>query len=209
MKGCVVCNGEIRDYAWAKAQIADCDLLIAADGGARHLRKMNLTPQVIIGDMDSIDLATPDNDVEQLRFPEAKDKTDGELAVELALERGCDEVVLYGAAGGRLDHFMGNVSLLTKFPGRLVIRTREATLAVVDRQKEYVIHGKPGAIVSLIPFPITERVTTSGLAYALISQDLLPGTRGISNVLQADEACICVGGGLLLVYVEDEVRDHV
>lgn len=208
MKGCVICNGDIRDYAWANAHIATCDLVIAADGGTDHLRTMGLAPHVIIGDMDSGDVAAlaAEKNVEQIGFPQRKDKTDGELAVELAFERGCDVVTLLGAAGGRLDHFLGNVSLLTMYVGRLTLETHEGTLAAVDQQREYAVHGTPGATVSLIPFPITERVTASGLEFSLSGQDLLPGTRGISNVCRAPEVRIRVGGGLLLVYTEREGR---
>ncbi len=206
MKGCVICNGDIRDYAWASARIAACDLVIAANGGSDHLRAMGLAPHVIIGDMDSGDAAAraADANIEQIRFPREKDKTDGELAVDLAFARGCDQVLLLGAAGGRLDHFLGNVGLLAQYPGRLTMETHDATLAAVDQHREYVVRDDLGATVSLIPFPRGERVTTSGLKYPLSGQDLLPGTRGISNVLSAPEARIGVGGGLLLVYVERE-----
>lgn len=206
MKGCVICNGAIRDYEWAKGQVAECELIIAADGGAVHLNAMNVVPHVMVGDMDSMpDPSWPqDEQVERISFPEDKDKSDAELAVELAFERGCTVVTLLGAAGGRLDHLLGNVSLLAKYPGRLAMVTSDATLVAVDPSEKCRLQGGPLSRVSLIPFPVAEQVTTTGLHYSLMKQDLLPGTRGISNALSQQEGCVCVSGGLLLVYAESK-----
>lgn len=204
--GCVVCNGEISDYDWARRHIVACDLVVAANGGTTHLRAMGIEPHVIVGDLDSGDLVEqpPRASSEQVRFPREKDATDGELAVALAFARGCATVEMLGATGGRLDHFLGNAALLARHPGRLSVETCDATLTAVDQSGEYVVRGQPGAIVSIIPFPAAERVRTSGLEYALSDEDLLPGTRGISNVLEAPEACIRIGGGSVLVYVQRE-----
>ena len=204
--GCVVCNGEILDYAWTRTRVAACDLVVAADGGAAHLRAMGIEPQVIVGDMDSCDLDEwpPKPGTEHVQFPREKDATDGELAVDLAFARGCETVGLLGATGGRIDHFLGNVGLLTRYPGRLFVETSEATLVAVDRNTTYDVRGTPGSIVSIIPFPAAEGVRTAGLQYALSDEDLRPGTRGISNVLTAPEARIQIRGGMLMVYTQRE-----
>lgn len=210
MKGCVVRNGEIRDSAWAKARIATCDLVIAANGGADHLCAMDLVPNLIVGDMDSLreESWLSNENVEWVKFPKDKDKSDAELAVEIVFERGCDFISLFGAVGGRPDHMLGNNSMLAKYRGQIAIVDNGSTLVAVDQSEKCILRGEPGAIVSLIPFPVAERVTTSGLRYSLIAQDLLPGTRGISNEMSAPEACICIGGGLLLVYIENADRTN-
>jgi thiamine pyrophosphokinase len=204
MNACIVCNGEIRDYGKAKERIRGSQLVIAADGGLTHLKAMGMLPHVVIGDMDSLvaGLWSENELVEHLEFPADKDKSDAELAIDLAFERGCEFVSLLGATGGRLDHELGNVSLLAKYPGRTAIVEGGATLVAVDRSQKCVLHGKPGAVVSLIPFPTAKQVTTQGLEYGLVKHDLPPGTRGVSNLLCQTEACICVGDGLLLVYMQ-------
>ncbi len=204
MKACIVCNGEIDDYAWAASRVMDCDLLIAADGGADHLHKMGIMPHVIIGDMDSITSAAVENakGVERISFSKEKDKTDAELAVALAIDRGAGSIELWGAAGGRLDHTLGNISLTAKYAGKIKIRTTGTTLEAVGHRQKCRITALPGSVVSLIPFPTARGVTTEGLKYSLKKEDLSSGTRGISNLLCLSDATISVGGGLLLVIIE-------
>jgi thiamine pyrophosphokinase len=85
-KACIFCNGRLRNPTKVKQIAKDCDLLIAADGGAKYLIDIGLTPQVIIGDMDSVDPDIRKNNggIEHIRYPEAKDKSDTELAMEYA-----------------------------------------------------------------------------------------------------------------------------
>ena len=118
-KACTFCNGRLRNPTKVKQIAKDCDLLIAADGGAKYLIDIGLTPQVIIGDMDSVDPDIRKNNggIEHIRYPEAKDKSDTELATEYALGRGCKQVILLAATGGRLDHTLGNIALLASYPG--------------------------------------------------------------------------------------------
>ena len=116
MTGIIVCSGSITDYALIEKYFEKADLIICADGGANHLRKLGKLPDILVGDFDSIsegdlDLLLAAN-VEIVRFPSEKDATDTQLAVQLAMDRGCDEVILLGAAGTRLDHTLANVFLL-------------------------------------------------------------------------------------------------
>jgi len=203
--GCVVGNGEIRDSARAEARIRGFDFVIAADGGADFLRVRGMKPHVIIGDMDSLnpDIIQNASGIEVIRFPRDKDKSDVELAVDLAFERGCGIVSLFGALGGRLDHTLGNVSLAVRNPGRIKIVSECSTLTAVEGPDKFVLEAGIGAVVSMIPFPRAEKVTTSGLKYPLENEILFAGTRGISNVLLERRGWIRVGSGLLLVDVED------
>lgn len=77
-------------------------MLIAADGGAEHIRDLGLKPHAIIGDMDSLreDPWPDDKRIQRIRLSPDKDKCDGELAVEWAFEHGCDKVLLACVAQG-------------------------------------------------------------------------------------------------------------
>lgn len=86
------------------------DLLIAADGGCRTLEELGLTPEVIVGDFDSLGYVPQGKNVQ--RWPVMKDDTDMMLALRLGLQRGYRTFYLYGGCGGRLDHTLANLQAL-------------------------------------------------------------------------------------------------
>jgi len=206
-KACVFCNGQLENPANVKQIANDCDLLIAADGGAKYFFDIGLTPQVIIGDMDSIDSDTwrTKSGIEYIRYPADKEKSDAELAVEYALEHGCGQVILVAATGGRLDHILGNIALVASYPGQVAILDGISTLVAVDKSKKCMLHGKIGSIVSLMPCSTNPlKAKTNGLKYPLQDECLISATHGLSNELSQTEACICVSDGILLVYIENQ-----
>ena len=89
------------------------DLVIAADSGYQNALTMGVQPQILLGDLDSLDqsIKVP-KEVEIIQVPAEKDLTDTQLAVSLALERGATELVLIGGLGGRLDHTLSNLAIL-------------------------------------------------------------------------------------------------
>ena len=183
------------------------DLLIAADGGSQHCQLLKITPDVLIGDLDSTDPALTASwenaGVEVIRYPEDKDQTDLELAMMLAQERGADEILVYGAVGGRLDMTFGNLTLLAhpdlRTPTTLICGSEEVHLLKMGGA--LTLEGIPGEIVSLIPLqPGNTVVSSSGLRYPLHKEKLDFGTtRGISNVLLENQAEIQIDSGLLAV----------
>lgn len=206
-KACIFCNGELKNSARIKRVVSNCDLLIAADGAAEHLVGLGLQPRIIIGNMDSITVDRWNNDNSIVRIPHSpdKDKSDAELAVEHALEQGCEQVILVAAIGGRLDHTLGNVALVASYPGRIAILDGTSTLVAVDKSEKCILHGQIGTLVSLIPYgsgPFTVR--TKGLKYSLGDESLHSATHGLSNELSQTESCVCVSNGILLVYIENQ-----
>lgn len=206
-KACVFCNGQLENPAIVKQIANDCDLLLAADGGAKYFLDIGLTPQVIIGDMDSIDsdMWKSKSGIEHIRYPADKDKSDAELAVEYALAQGCMQIILIAATGGRLDHTFGNIALAAAHPGRVAILDGTATLVAVDKTEKCILHGKIGTVVSLIPYNSNKiTVRTNGLKYSLLDECLKAVTHGLSNELSQPQACICVSNGILIVYIENQ-----
>ncbi|MBN1758198.1 MAG: thiamine diphosphokinase [Chitinispirillaceae bacterium] len=205
MKACIWTNGELNSTKKAREESADADIVIAADGAVRHLGRLGIKPDVIIGDMDSIDDSLRDDDtgIERITYSPEKDKTDTELAVEMAFERGCSQVTLLAAAGGRMDHMLGNIILTAKYPGRVAIIEGNATLVAIDKSQKIRLHGAIGDRISLIPFGNSVAdVMTAGLKYGMKKEGLPVCTKGISNELECENACICISAGILLVYSE-------
>jgi len=206
MKAIIICNGRIENYLYYEKYVKNADLIICADGGATHAKKLGLKPDVLLGDFDSLkedDFSYFNKmDIEILKFPPKKDMTDSELTVEHAMEKGCDFIVLIGALGSRADHSLANVMLLRKMldrgvKGLIVDENNEITL-INDR---IVLEGNSNTNVSLIP--ITEKVegvTTKGLYYPLQNATIEMGsTWGISNRFICDRAEVSITSGLMLV----------
>lgn len=207
MNVAIITNGEMREHARLRALWDTADLRVAANGGAVNARQHFVrAPDVLIGDLDSLDAETrawcATQRVEIIQHPREKDQTDLELALELALARGATAITLLGALGGRFDQTLANVFLLIK-PARAGILTRivdtdvEAWIAC----KYTIIEGHIGETVSLLP--LTERVegiVTRGLRYPLQNETLyIDAARGISNVLIARRAEVTLTRGWLLI----------
>ena len=111
MERCVIVGGaDINDYAAVRARLRQDDFFVFCDSGLKHLSALGVRPGLIVGDFDSHD--NPHLDVETIVLPRVKDDTDTVFAVKEALKRGYTDFLLLGAAGARLDHTLGNVSIL-------------------------------------------------------------------------------------------------
>ncbi|NMB26145.1 MAG: thiamine diphosphokinase [Firmicutes bacterium] len=207
-RGLIFCNGEFSPED--VPAVRETDLVICADGGLGHARAVGLTPHVVLGDFDSLKSADQKylhshrGTIEVFQYPAEKDKTDGQLAVEYALDAGVQEIWIFGALGGRIDHTLGNILL-----GRLCIDRGVALWLVGHRQHvcmlrgptEALVKGSPKDYVSLLPLTTTASgVTTAGLYYPLQEATLYLGeTRGLSNELTGNTGKVEVKDGTLLV----------
>lgn len=110
MKKCIIIGGaEIKNYNRIKKYISDC-FAVYCDSGLKHQEALELRPDLIVGDFDSY--KNPCTDIETIVLPCQKDDTDTFFAVKEAVKRGFDEFLIIGAVGGRLDHTLGNLSML-------------------------------------------------------------------------------------------------
>lgn len=207
MRAVIFVNGTITDYATLAGWLRADDFLIGADGGTVHCLALGRRPDVIVGDLDSVDpqevarLAAMGVQIE--RHPPAKNETDLELALECAQRHGADEVLLLGALGGRLDQTLGNLLILVQREWPFVLLIGEGDqLAQVVRSGELLhLQAPVSGTVSVIPLSATVTgITYTGLEYPLIDATLhLGSTRGMSNVVATLPATIQISQGLLLV----------
>ena len=111
MKRCVIVGGAgINNYDYIRGRLCADDYIVFCDSGLRHLEPLQVKPSLIVGDFDSHD--NPYLDVETIVLPCEKDDTDTVFAVKEAIKRGFDDFLLIGVVGARLDHTLGNVSIL-------------------------------------------------------------------------------------------------
>jgi thiamine pyrophosphokinase len=207
MRTIIFANGHLKKTEHILAIIQADDLLIAADGGARHFRNLGLVPHFAVGDFDSLTTAETleleQSGVQIIRYSERKDYTDLELALQLAVERGADEVIIFAALGNRWDQTLANLLLpaashLSQLQVRLIDNEQEITL--LRGGESLALTGLPGDTISLISVRgDAEGVTTHGLEYPLNQEKLFFGsTRGVSNVMRNSHAQVSLDKGLLI-----------
>ncbi len=201
----IFANGILSDPASAKMMLRSDDYIIAADGGLRNAHAAGITPHTLVGDFDSI---SPSELVEAenvgaliLRYSPEKEETDLELAIRHALEKEASEIIVMGAQGGRLDQTLGNLALLADVPAGVNIRLDDGHEEVHLFRNSILITGKPGDVVSLIPWGTEAMgVVTEGLRYPLKGETLHPQkTRGISNEMLKQQASVSISQGTLIV----------
>jgi thiamine pyrophosphokinase len=202
----IFANGLVPNLEEVRTFLRPDDFLIGADGGTRHIMALGLLPSFVIGDLDSLneddlyELGSADVRVDQ--YPENKDETDLELAIQYALQLRYSSIVIVGALGGRMDQTLGNISLLTDFLiSNADIRLDDGVEELLFCRDQAQVKGRSGDIVSLIPWNgDVSGVVTTGLKWALHAEMLFSyKTRGISNEMTDETATIQIKSGLLLI----------
>lgn len=204
----IIANGHLPNPVKARQRIHPGDQLICADGGTHHAQLMGLTPDIVVGDLDSL---TPglrtELEAAGVRFevyPTHKDETDLELALRLAIAGGANEIEILGMLGGRLDQSLANLLLLARPEWASAwVRVTEGnqTAWPVRGGQQTTIQGKRGDLLSLVPLsPQVTGVTLEGVEWPLYRAVLRFGsTLTISNTLTAPTAHLKIEEGLVLV----------
>lgn len=202
----ILANGELPDIDKALGFIKSGDYIICADGGTRHAVGLNIQPNLIIGDMDSAERGAlkkfKDAGVGIELFPQDKNETDLELAINRAIGMNPKQIIIVAALGGRLDQTLANITLLTDPRlSKLDIRLDDGVEEIYLCRDQVEILGRSGDIVSLIPWQGTvSEVQTSNLKWPLRKETLYPDkTRGVSNEMLGETASVSIGSGLLLI----------
>lgn len=182
------------------------DVVVAVDGGMRHVAALGVVPSLWLGDFDSSDaaLAAQYAAVPRLAFPADKDETDAELA--LAYVTGhylqARTVQIIGAAGGEADHAFANLWVLPRFALPTLLYGRTATYAFAHGPVSWDIHGQASDKVSVFALTAIEGLTNSGLRWAAEDLYLTPFcAHAARNELCAAHAIIRWqrGAGLVIV----------
>ncbi len=195
LKRCVVVGGaDINNYSFIRENLNHEDFVIFCDSGLKHLDYLQLEPGLIVGDFDSYE--KPHLKVETIESPREKDDTDTMFAVKEAIKRGFEEFLLIGVVGARLDHTIGNVSILlyldsVKKKGRIIDDYSE--MEIVSDEPVFIndsyaffsllnISGcAKGITVRNAKYPLENAEITSEYQYG-ISNEVLPGKKAAVSV---------------------------
>lgn len=177
------------------------DLIIAADNGYAVALSHGITPDIIVGDFDSLG-TVPDAD-NLIKLDVRKNDTDLEHAVMVALEKGCDDFIVYGAVGGKLDHTLGNIAVAERIAdagGKCLFIGDDSSFTVI-RNTAFTPPVKDSGRISVFSLSGSSKgVSISGLLYEVDDIELSRTvTRGVSNAFIGKPSRISVGDGTLLI----------
>lgn len=207
-KTVIFANGQPSDLNKARKYIEPGDIIICADGGALHALALDVTPHVIVGDLDSLPESTKkkliNDGIEIITKPAKKDQIDLEIALACAVDRGAKEILILTALGGRLDHALANLLLLARpewKSARISLAEGGQRARVLRGPDETRIAGKPGDTLSLVPLsPNLRGVDLEGLQWPAKNANFAFGsTQPLSNTLAGTEAIVRVRKGTGLV----------
>ena len=179
------------------------DLVIACDAGYRNCKTLGVRPDLILGDFDS---APRPDWPEVIVLPCEKDDTDTQYAARLALEKGCDEVVMLGALGGwRLEHTMANYGTalwLARQGADVLLADERSEVRILLPGKTMTLDRADWTYFSIFPMEgRAEGITLEGAYYPLENAALDAGyPLGVSNAFAADTVRIRVKEGSLIVF---------
>ena len=201
-------NGTMHQPESISKVIRPDDINIAVDGGARHCWKLGIQPAIAIGDFDSLNedeiVRLLQEGAEMITYPKEKDQTDLELALELAMQRGADEVVILAGMGHRWDMTTANLLVLARPQYRdLHIRFVDNGQQIFCISEQTELKGKIGDTVSLLPLGgDAQGVSTTGLKYPLEDETLyFSESRGVSNLITAEKVSVSLKSGTLLCFL--------
>lgn len=208
----IFCGGEF--YSDCDFPYPKCDYAIAADSGMYVALQMGIVPDLFIGDFDSFDKRRLSDcstklveSIKTVQFPVKKDLTDSMIAVDIAVEKGADKIVIYGALGGRLDHTLSNVFLLRSLKhkgieavvdnGKNAVRYIEDESITLPRRYKYIsllAYGSKAVGVDIqgVEYPLENAELDADFPYA------------VSNGIIGENCYIGVKSGGILVVESNE-----
>lgn len=207
MKILILAHGEAPTSALFEESYNASQLCIACDGAALTAQAYGFTPDVIIGDLDSLDtkLVNP----ALIKHVADQNSNDLEKALLYAHELKAREVIILGATGLRFDHFLANLFILPKFADffsiKLIDNYGYAFIAPQQARISAAVKT-PISLFALGDKPVT-RLCLSGLEYSLTNATLTPySSRASLNYFSQEQAYITHESGLLLVHVAWNAR---
>lgn len=203
---CVIISGSPdTNVEEIKSLCTSDDFIVCADSGYSFAKKAGLTPNLIIGDFDSLKEELPQN-TEVVKLNTHKDDTDTEHCVMECIRRGYKDFLLLGSIGGRTDHTFANIAtlaFLSEYNYNGIARNNGEEIRIL-KEGSYEMNNKKCLIFSVFPYGCESvNVTYKGAEYMLNNKTLTYNvSRGISNVFVDDEAEITINRGraILLTY---------
>lgn len=209
MKKCLIITSYIEGNLTDLIGDFNPDFILCADGGYDYASASGIIPDMLIGDLDSITLPN-DPAIKTLIFPSEKDDTDTGICLQTALDNGYTDILIIGGLGGRLDHTMSNIQLITgkcHLADSITIKDKSNSCTVIHNKSVSLPHKEKQYVSIFSMSEISTGVTTSGLKYPLDNAEMVYGsTLGTSNEIISENATISVKNGRLLIITSEEAQ---
>lgn len=211
MASCLIITSYLEDLEKYKIDDINYDYIICADGGYKIACKLNITPNLIIGDFDS-SMPPSDSNIFIITLPKEKDVTDTEACLKKAIDIGFNNITILGGIGGRLDHTLANLALLNKYSNpnlSITILTYQNYVFLLDNSSATIRKNNYKYLSIISQSDISEEIFIKGVKYPLSHAILNNATTlGISNEITHDKAIIRVDNGKLLVILSKDVDNY-
>lgn len=200
----VIANGGIPSLEVVNNLLHNCDYIVACDGGLNHCNRLGIIPNLLCGDLDSIDsnlLDGLDSEFTDVIQMQSQDKSDLSKALSYLQDEGFTSIDIIGIEGGRLDHQFGVWSCLIESDSYASLHYEDFVLKRVPNGA-IRLQTKLGKIVALHAIIQCQGVSLAGCKYTLNNETLEIGTKGIHNLTQAEIIEVSKVSGELLVMIE-------
>lgn len=204
MRAILICNGDAPSKQFLRKLIRNYDVVACADGGANIAYRFGIRPDFIIGDLDSVS----ENVVNfyqkkgtEVIYDSDQNSTDIEKSVKFLIHKGCTSIDIVSAIGNRIDHNLGNLSVLVNYRKKANLRMVGEGSEIFFATGKFSFRANKGDIISLIPFGRKVFVLkTVGLKFKLKNENLTFSGRGVSNIAIGSKVTIHIGKGGVFVF---------
>jgi thiamine pyrophosphokinase len=184
------------------------DVKIAADAGYRTAKSLGVTPDILVGDFDSLGDIPDDEGMKIHQVPTEKDLTDTQIAVELAVGSGADEIVIVGGLSGRLDHTLSTLSILEDLRARALhgyVTDGQSRARYINSTSTLIARSQYKYLSIIVADTVVKGVSVEGCKYPLKKATLNRRLQfAVSNEITGNVALISVRkGGIYIIESKD------
>ena len=207
MRAFIYTGGTVHPNLVTEHPRAD-DLTIAADAGYHNAVLLGERVDILLGDFDSIGNFPAEGDFERIQVPVEKDLTDTQLAVEVALERGAEEIVIIGGLSGRLDHTLSVLAITEDLYDRgfhVTVTDGQSRVRYVHSTSTLIAKSAYKYLSLIAADAVVKGVSVEGCKYPLSRATLRRSLQfAVSNEITGNVALVSVKkGGIFIIESQD------
>lgn len=200
----ILCDGSFPKHPIPLAYLKNAEKIICCDGAADKLIEFGMTPDYIVGDLDSVSERTKTNYADRLVYSTDQETNDQTKAIEFAVKQGFRKAIILGATGKREDHTIGNISLLLDYAQKIDVISVSNSGFFRPLVKSQTIKSFKGQQVSIFSLGMPSKISSSQLKYPLNNTTLNSWWMGTLNECISDSFSLNFTEGKFIVFQKFE-----